>query len=136
MTTFNISSAHADPPLTAPMKGKTWEASIYQMVVQWPYVQVAGVLDLNKPADIPKLRWYYVLPQSNWVVDCKYYHPTMGWMYRGTRIQGITDAGGPFDGYYETGYMATILKNGLKLADVDELCFPGGDAGAPAPGRP
>jgi hypothetical protein len=135
VATGNISAARAAEPIPAPMNGKTWEASIYQMVVQLPYVSVAGVLDENKPAFIPKLEWYYVLPQSNWVVDCKYYHPTMGWMYRGTRIQGITHAGGPFDGYYETGFLATILRDNLKLADVDELCYPGGDAGAPDSAR-
>lgn len=129
--TFNASSAHAAPPIAASMKGKTWPASIFQMVVALPYVQVAGVLDENAPADIPKLTWYYVLPYAGWTVDCKYYHATMGWMYRGSQIQGIADAKGPFDGYYETGYMAAILANNLKLDDVDEICFSGGDAGAP-----
>jgi hypothetical protein len=114
--------------------GKTWKGNIYNATPYFPYVQVFDVRDPAKAADLndPKLAWYYVYPFAPWVVDCKYYHLTMGWMYRGTKIQGIDDSGGPANGYYETGYLATILEGGLQLADVDELCFPGGDMPAGA----
>jgi hypothetical protein len=113
-------------PLPQPT-GKTWNGNIYNATPYFPYVQVFDVRDPNKEAELddPKLAWYFVYPFAPWVVDCKYWHSTMGWMYRGTKIQGIDDAGGPVDGYYETGYLATILDGGQKLEDVDEICFPG-----------
>lgn len=121
------SPARASEPIKAPMQGKKWRGSIYNMVPTFPYVGATAVVDVNKPTDFHSARWYFVLPQSNLWVDCKYYHPDMGWRYRVTQIQGITDAGGPFDGYYEVNFMYTILFDGLKLDDVDEICFPGGD---------
>jgi hypothetical protein len=122
------SSAEQPNPIPKP-SGKIWKGTIYNATPYFPYVQVFDVRDPNKAAELsdPKLRWYYVLPFAPWDVDCKYFHPTMGWMYRGTRIQGIDDSGGPYEGYYETGYLATILADGKLLADVDEICFPGGD---------
>jgi hypothetical protein len=125
--TFNTSPARAGEPIKAPMQGKKWRGSIYNMVPTFPYVGVTAVFDVNKPLDVPSARWYYVLPQANLWVDCKYYHPSMGWRYRVTQIQGITDAGGPLDGYYEVQFLYVVLENGLKLADVDEICFPNGD---------
>jgi hypothetical protein len=108
--------------------GKTWNATIYNATPYVPYVQVFDVMDPNKATDlsVPGLAFYYVVPFAGWVIDCKYNHPSMGWMYRGTKIQGIDDSGGPINGYYETGYLAAIIENGLLLGDIDEICFPGG----------
>jgi hypothetical protein len=125
--TLDISSARAQGPITAPMQGKKWSAKLVQMMSPLPYVQVMGVLDANKPADLPKVTWYYVLPRQHWWVDCKYYHARMGWMYRGSEVEGVTDSGGPSNGYYEVGRMSTILMDGLTLEDVTDICFPGGD---------
>jgi hypothetical protein len=114
-------------PLYKPT-GKIWKGTIYNATPYFPYVQVFDVMDPSKETDLqtPGLEFYYVLPFAPWEVDCKYNHSSMGWMYRGTHIQGIDDSGGPVDGYYETGYLATILENGQTLDDVDEICFPGG----------
>lgn len=114
--------------------GKTWKANIYNATPYFPYVQVFDVRDPKKEADLndPKLKWYFVYPFAPWVVDCKYYHSTMGWMYRGTKVQGIDDAGGPVNGYYETGYLAAIVEKGLQVEDVDEICFKGGEGPAKA----
>jgi hypothetical protein len=122
------SSAEQIDPIPQPT-GKTWKGNIYNATPYFPYVQVFDVRDPKKEADLsdPKLGWYFVLPFAPWEVDCKYWHSSMGWMYRGTHIQGIDDSGGPYNGYYETGYLATILDGGLKVDDVDEICFPGGD---------
>ena len=122
--------AQADQPAN-PFQptGKTWKATIYNATPYVPYVNVFDVMDPTKASDLntPGLKWYMVLPFAGWVVDCKYWHPAMGWMYRGTQIQGIDDAGGPKNGYYETGFLAAILEGGLYVDDLDEICFPGGD---------
>jgi len=72
--------------------GKTWNGSIYNATPYFPYVQVFDVRDPAKEADLndPKLAWYYVYPFAAWVVDCKYWHSSMGWMYRGRRSRAST----------------------------------------------
>jgi len=116
------------------LTGKTWSGSLATEVGDpiYPYVPVLDVRTPGREADPndPKLSWYYLPEVTTWEVGCTYRHSTMGWTYRGTKIAQIADSGGRVDGYYEMEYKYTKLDNRLKLADVDELCFPGGDAPA------
>jgi hypothetical protein len=121
------SAKQLDPPPQA--SGKTWNGTIYNSAPYFPYVKVLDVLDPDKELDLtdPNVKYYYVMPFAAWEIDCKYYHPTLGWMYRGSHIQGIESSGGPSDGYYETSYLATILEGGQMVDDIDEICYPGGE---------
>jgi hypothetical protein len=127
------SSAEQLDPSPQPT-GKTWSAFLSTEAEDplYPYVPVLDVRTPDQAANLddPKLSWYYLPEVTTWEVDCKYKHPTMGWMYRGTKITKIPNSGGQVDGYYEMGYKYTKLDNKLKLADVDELCFPDGDTPA------
>jgi hypothetical protein len=128
VTVASLAPASAEQldPIPQPT-GKIWKGSLISGPKEptYPYVPVLDVRNPDGVTDLddPKLSWYYMPQVSTWEVDCKYQHPLMGWMYRGTKIVGIPDSGGRVDGYYEMGFTFTKLDNKLKLADVDELCF-------------